>query len=416
MAAFFTALQRTPSTDNLLPVLGSITTEEFQRMFRLSKEKTFSDTWTLNYTIWKCIASSDKLSEHAALLVSLPFRYGFVNTYWTHMTDFMLEKKAGVRQIHQLRIIGKVAAEFNTCLKFYIGHKTMHNFENADPCEEQHGFWPLRSSIDAAILKLLTFESARMQRSTICSIQHDMSAHFDRMYPAMTNIYASRYKVDKNILLLIGKTVQRLRRNIETALGVSSRHYEQLPDMPNIGGMVQGKADVPQLSTQQSDAMLKAHKALAAGLHLTNPTGTHSICHHSISFADDTDNHVSVPSNSNDPITEAVLAGEDSAQTWSNLVDICGGLITLHKCNWQLIAWDDRMEMVTNPHLTVTLLNTHGTPSNIKFLPPNRPNVGLGFLLCPDGNQLPQYESLHNAINTLCGKIVSSFLREDEVW
>ena len=172
--AFFEALKSNPLTDSLPPVLGTITSQDFQEMFRRSKEKTSSDPRTLNYSIWKCIASSDIISSFAAILLSLPFMYGFVNSHWTHMTDFMLEKKPGVRQIHQLRIIGKVAAEFNTCLKFFIGHKAMQNFEAADPCDTQHGFRPHRSSIDAAFLKLLTFENARLQRSTVCAVQHDM--------------------------------------------------------------------------------------------------------------------------------------------------------------------------------------------------------------------------------------------------
>ena len=56
------------------------------------------------------------------------------------MMDYMLEKKPGIRQIHTLRIIGKVAAKFNTCLKFFIGKKARDNFEATDACDDQHGF------------------------------------------------------------------------------------------------------------------------------------------------------------------------------------------------------------------------------------------------------------------------------------
>jgi hypothetical protein len=143
------------------------------------------------------------------------------------MSDFMLEKKPGIRQIHTLRIIGKVAAEFNTCLKFFIGHQAMHNFEASSPHDSQHGFRPNRSSVDAAMLKLLTFECSRMQRSTVGMVQHDMAAHFDRMYPAMTSIYGQKYNVDYRILRTIGDTITNLRRNVETALGLSSSTYQQ---------------------------------------------------------------------------------------------------------------------------------------------------------------------------------------------
>ena len=128
--------------------------------------------------------------------------YGFANEHWTLLTDFMLEKKPGVRQIHTLRIIGKVAAEFNTCLKFLIGKHTRDNFEASSLSDDQHGFRPNWSSIDAGFIKLLTFESARMQRCTVGTVQHDMTAHFDRMYPAtMTSIFASKYGVDSNVMM-----------------------------------------------------------------------------------------------------------------------------------------------------------------------------------------------------------------------
>ena len=110
----------------------------------------------------------------------------------------------------------------------------MHNFEDADPCDKQHGFCPMYSSINAAFLKLLTFESTHMQRATICTVQHDMSAHFDRMYPVMTSIYASCYKVDKNTMLLIGKTIRHLQQNVETSLGISDKSYRQLGMHPKL--------------------------------------------------------------------------------------------------------------------------------------------------------------------------------------
>jgi hypothetical protein len=92
---FFAALKQTPQEKALRPILGTITSDQFQQMFQRAREKTSSDTRTLNYSLWKCIARSDFISGFAAILLSLPFTYGFVNTHWTHMSDFMLEKKPG---------------------------------------------------------------------------------------------------------------------------------------------------------------------------------------------------------------------------------------------------------------------------------------------------------------------------------
>ena len=419
MAAFFKSLRRTDTDCKLPPVLGVITSHDFQEMFKRARERTSSDPRTLNYTLWKCLAKSDKISGFASILLSLPFVYGFVNEHWTHMTDFMLEKKPGVRQIHTLRIIGKVSAEFNTCLKFFIGKQARDNFEKSETCEEQHGFRPHRSAPDAMMLKLLTFESARMQKCTIGSLQHDMTAHFDRMYPEMTSIYATKYAVSDGVMRSVSRTIGKLRRNVETSMGISEGSYGQEPGAPRLGGMVQGKADVPQLSTQQSDVMLRAHKATTYGVSIQSPGMHRSIQHHSIAFADDTEGQVSSDTTEDLSIARVVRRLQHSGQTWNNLANICGGLIAHHKCLWQLLTWETlngHLQPVQNHAERLLLSDGKGASTNICYQPPGKPNVGLGFNLCPDGNQTPHFEATFAKIQSLCTSVAGTYLTERETW
>ncbi len=83
-----------------------------------------------------------------------------------------------------------------------------------------------------------------------------MTAHFNRMYPEITAMSATKYAVSKPIMMSIGATIAVLKRNIETFMGLLEGSYQQVEGERRIGGMVQGKADVPQLSTQQCDIML----------------------------------------------------------------------------------------------------------------------------------------------------------------
>ena len=85
----------------------------------------------LDYTVWKCISSDDMMAEVFAIMMSLPLRYGFVNKRWCWATDVMLEKKQGVRKIHQLRIIGLMEADFSTDLKLLFAKKMMSNAERS---------------------------------------------------------------------------------------------------------------------------------------------------------------------------------------------------------------------------------------------------------------------------------------------
>ena len=52
--------------------------------------------------------------------------------------------------------------------------------------------------------------------------------------------------------------------------------------------------------------------------------------------------------------------------------------------------------------------------SVIEFLGPDDPNEGLGFRLCPSGNQTPQFEHTLAAIEHLCKAMSSAFLTERE--
>ena len=79
--------------------------------------------------------------------------------------------------------------------------------------------------------------------------------------------------------------------------------------------MVQGKADVPQLSTQQIAAMLKAHKTLTTGLCIHSPLMRRDICQHSIGFPDDTDSHISGLTDLPGAISDRIIELQHNVQT-----------------------------------------------------------------------------------------------------
>jgi hypothetical protein len=244
-----------------------------------------------------------------------------------------------------------------------------------------------------------------------------MTAHFDRMYPAMTSLYASKYGIDDNVMLCINRTIENLQCRVETSLGVSVATYGNTPDITPLGGMVQGKADVPQWSTQQSDAMLSAFSQLTQGLHISSPSLSRAITHRNISFADDTDAQNSQPPGAPDPIPAVVRNLQHGAQVWNHLVQICGGQLALHKCNWTLIAWEfiqGRLQMVSSTTERLVMADGNGSFATIEFLSPDQPNVGLGYWICPNGSQLPHYETTLLTITTLCRSCMCSHLTEDE--
>ncbi|KAL7535925.1 hypothetical protein ACHAWF_005312, partial [Thalassiosira exigua] len=66
----------------------------------------------------------------------------------------MLERKPGVRKIHQLRIIGLIEVDFNTALKLYFSKHLVTNSERTESTEEQWGGSPGCTFTEPALRKL----------------------------------------------------------------------------------------------------------------------------------------------------------------------------------------------------------------------------------------------------------------------
>ena len=413
---WFWAVKRPDRAAALDPVTGVITKADYQEMFKMAKERT-SSSGDIHYTLWKALAEQDDFAEFLCIMMSLPFMYGFVNNRWLREVDVMLEKKKDIRMIHTLRIIGLLEADFNTALKFLFAKKMMANAEELGLSDDQWGSRKNRSSIDAAMLKLLMFESARVKKSTIAGTFYDLVANYDRIRPAISNFIAQRCMVDKHVLRARALVLERMRRYIKTGLGVSKQSYGQEKGEPRIEGEVQGKGDVPCLWCIQSDTLLRAHERGAHGMCICNPTRTRRIKRCNTQFVDDCDGWSGADHDSLDPIDEAIHKMRSDAQRWNNMNNIVDQTVAFHKCNWQLLAWKAlKNELVidyASKHV-LTLKDNKGGVAVINFLSADQPNKGLGYYLCPDGNQTVHFNELYKEIKSLCEKIAPAHLTVKE--
>ena len=374
-----------PNVDNP-PVTGLITRQEYQDMFKNARERT-SSGGEANYTVWKALAEQEDFAEFLCIMMSLPFLYGFANDRWCNEIDVMLEKKPGIRKIHMLRIIGLLHADFNTALKFLFAKQMMQNAENLGLSDEQWGSRKNRSSIDAAMLKLLMFETARIKKATLAGTFYDLVANYDRIFPSISNFIARRSSVNQTVLKARALVIERMRRRVKTGLGTSERSYGQDPDDPEVGGEVQGKGDVPSLWCVQSDTLLRTHSKGAYGMCLNNPVKTRQIKRCNTQFVDDNDGWASAPFDCDHPHQETVRRMRHDAQRWNNINNIPGQTVAFHKCKWQILAWkaiNGEMEIHHSTEDTLVLKDNKGGAAVIEFLEPDQPNKGLGYLLCPN--------------------------------
>jgi hypothetical protein len=229
---------------------------------------------------------------------------------------------------------------------------------------------------------------------------------------------AQRHMVDKNVLRARALVLERMRRHVKTGLGTSIETYgNEKGDKDKVDGEVQGKGDVPPLWCTQSDTLLRAHSQRAFGMCINNPTRTRRIQRCNTQFVDDCDGWTNAPHYAQDQESITMERLRADAQRWNNLNNIPGQTIAFQKTKWQILAWEvlkgDLHIKYTTDH-TLVLEDNKGGVALIEFLAPDQPNKGLGYRLCPDGNQGPHFEALYESVAELCSAISGAQLSERE--
>jgi hypothetical protein len=75
---------------------------------------------------------------------------------------------------------------------------------------------------------------------------------------------------------------------------------------------------------------------------------------------------------------------------------------------------DGEMAMTTVPDAKLILSDGKGAHVEVEYEGPHQPNVGLGFLLCMDGDQKPQFQSILKSLRHICSSIASANLTATE--
>ena len=403
-------LKKTPAERELKPIPSKIKPRAFAKAFKVVNEMTSSSPSGLHYTLWKAIAEKEEFCEYYSTMMSLPFEYGFANRRWQQAIDCMLEKKPGVRKIHQMRIIGLLEADFNTALKILFAQRLMQNAEMAGVSSSQWGGRANRSAIMCATRKLITWEFARYTKRTVASFFCDLASCFDRMWAPMDNVNAMKKGMPRNVNICRVDTLRGMNRHIRTGGGTSRLTYGECPGDIPLAGEVQGKGDVMAHWALLSDGVLEVHNEMTPGITLYDPAKLLESNRSADAYVDDTDGWGVGPLNadileigncppedvSDDPAAIAIHLTEECAQqlTWG--MEMVGQRMAFHKCNFQVLSWvneNGTLRPRDNDEMTgdIHLVDNDGIKSKITQKSYKKPNVGLGLHLTPMGDQTSEY-------------------------
>ena len=294
MELFLNALKMTPE-ERALKVPGLMPTKDFQDVLKVQDENTSSSPSGLHYTLWKAIGEKEKLAAVHAKWVSLPFMYGFVCDRWKKEIDCMIEKKHGVRQIHQLRIIGLMEGDLIARLKWYYNKHLMPNAETIGLSPNQWGGRSGRSAIECAYRKIITWEYFRYAKEVAASFPGDLQSNFDRMLAPLNSLISRKKGLPWIACKCRAALVTAFERPVKTAAGVSKEVYRYEEGDIKLGGEVQGKPDNMQLWTMTSSILLDIHQANCAGISMVDVTKTLASRRTADAYVDDADPLAAAP-------------------------------------------------------------------------------------------------------------------------
>ena len=86
------------------------------------------------------------------------------------------------------------------------------------------------------MLKLLTFECARVKKRTIGEESYDCKACFDRVIYSQSNIYAAKQNFSDNVLIARAMCVEWMARHVKSEAGVSEYSYQNIKGQPQLSG------------------------------------------------------------------------------------------------------------------------------------------------------------------------------------
>ncbi|KAL7550562.1 hypothetical protein ACHAWF_015354 [Thalassiosira exigua] len=404
-------MELTPAERALKPIPPKITPEAFAEAFKVTDEMTSSSPSHLHYTLWKAVAEKEKFCKYYAVMMSLPFEYGFSNKRWENAIDCMLEKKLGIRKIHLMRIIGLLEADFNTALKILFAGRMMCNAEIAGISSSQWGGRANRSAIACATRKLIAWEYARYTKTTLVSFFCDLAGNFDRMLVPISNVVAQKKGMAKTVCECRSRVMTAMRRTIRTAAGTSKLMYQWCKGETRTAGEIQGKGDVMALWALQSDGALEVHNKLTKGVTLQDVNGREVSNRSADAYVDDADVYETGPNSeriidgdngppeddSDDPAAIAILETEASAQLYTCLMECLGQHMAFHKCKFQVLAWkskNGKMVPRDNDEMngSIKLKDNQGVEATIAQLSYKKPNIGLGCRLTPLGDQDAEFK------------------------
>jgi hypothetical protein len=144
---------------------------------------------------------------------------------WTHVTNAMIYKKAGVLELNELRVIHLFEADFNLLVGFIFGRRIVHNavdHQRLHPCQfgKKDG-----ECMDAAISKTLHNVIATYTKTSLRQFESDATACFDIIVMTFAMLCFFAYCCPSLLIKFWFAVLQHHSHKVKTGHGISDGSY-----------------------------------------------------------------------------------------------------------------------------------------------------------------------------------------------
>lgn len=252
-----------------------------------TRESTGFATSGLHYGHYIAGAESDFLANINLIFMQLPFQLGFHLSRWENSVHCMLQKEL-LPFLHRLQIIQLYEADFNIYMKMVFGRKLSNHAEAHHIIgDESHGNRPHRSTHDALLTSRLISDSARLYRRPILVATTDLCGCYDRIPRKLNTITTRREGTPAPVAISHAKTLRHMKHRIRTSSGLSPEFIISSKSQP-LEGLGQDNGGGPKgFMTVETVISIMYSKITKAGITISSPDKSKSVCIQKISYFDD---------------------------------------------------------------------------------------------------------------------------------
>ena len=379
--------------------------------------KEFTGTYHHHIGHYKAVLKNKDLSWFFFQRSDIPEITGYSPIRHRECVDLMIMKRSQCFELTSQRTLGILDTEFNQSNK-KIGKMGMDNAIDRQKLAPEQFAVRNSSAIDQIVSKRCIIDHHHSKRRCFTLTSSDLDGCYDRIIHTAAALALLRVGIPINRIKSMFSSIQRMIHKIRTTYGDSEityggddlgafSHYPQ--------GVLQGNATGPTVWILLSSVVFEILHKRGFAVEMCTSISKQLFQMVGFAYVDDCDLFQS----GNDPI-EVHASTQDLLVSWSSIMDVTGGAISIDKSWWYLIdyIWNNGKWIAQDAGTDLELLAPTPTGDSVSLnrLYADEASEMLGVWVAPNGNKDKLITNQRDAAITWGAKVKVGHPSQMEAW